>query len=211
MRLSVQQLPSGLASRARLPRGTPASRDDNAKQAAVSRLIQIWINRGHLIAKLDPLGLMQRPRPARARPRLFRPERGGPRHRILHRQPHAMPCRSAMKLRDILAQLEHIYAGTIGAEFAHVSNSDERLWLQDQFQSGRMLQQFTRRRAPQHPLAAHRGRRPGALPAHQVRRPEALLARRRRRADPAAGRSDPARRRRRASRKSSSAWRIAAG
>src|SRR6185437_16083494 len=30
---------------------------DNAKQAAVSRLIQIWINRGHLIARLDPLGL----------------------------------------------------------------------------------------------------------------------------------------------------------
>ena len=35
----------------------------SAKQAAVSRLIQIWTNRGHLLAKLDPLGLMQRPRP----------------------------------------------------------------------------------------------------------------------------------------------------
>jgi len=34
-----------------------------AKQAAVSRLVQIWTNRGHLLAKLDPLGLMQRPRP----------------------------------------------------------------------------------------------------------------------------------------------------
>src|SRR5579863_4647275 len=35
----------------------------SAKQAAVSRLIQIWTNRGHLVAHLDPLGLMQRPRP----------------------------------------------------------------------------------------------------------------------------------------------------
>jgi 2-oxoglutarate dehydrogenase E1 component len=35
----------------------------SAKQAAVSRLIQIWTNRGHLLANLDPLGLMQRPRP----------------------------------------------------------------------------------------------------------------------------------------------------
>ena len=35
-----------------------------AKQAAVSRLIQIWSNRGHLIAKLDPLGLMKRERPS---------------------------------------------------------------------------------------------------------------------------------------------------
>src|SRR5580700_5280766 len=36
---------------------------NGAKQAAVSRLIQIWSNRGHLIAKLDPLGLMKRERP----------------------------------------------------------------------------------------------------------------------------------------------------
>jgi len=43
-----------------------------------------------------------------------------------------------MKLREILAQLEFIYGGPIGAEFAHVSDSTERLWLQDQFQSGRL-------------------------------------------------------------------------
>ena len=34
-----------------------------AKQGAVSRLIQVYSNRGHLTARLDPLGLMQRPRP----------------------------------------------------------------------------------------------------------------------------------------------------
>ena len=33
-------------------------------------------------------------------------------------------------------------AGTIGAEFAHVSDTDERLWLQDEFQLGRMQQRF---------------------------------------------------------------------
>ncbi|HEY5102574.1 MAG TPA: 2-oxoglutarate dehydrogenase E1 component, partial [Steroidobacteraceae bacterium] len=43
-----------------------------------------------------------------------------------------------LKLRDILAELERIYAGTIGAEFAHVSDSQERLWLQDEFQAGRV-------------------------------------------------------------------------
>ena len=43
-----------------------------------------------------------------------------------------------MKLRDILAQLEYIYAGNVGAEFAHVSDSEERLWLQDEFQEGRL-------------------------------------------------------------------------
>jgi 2-oxoglutarate dehydrogenase E1 component len=108
-----------------------------AKQAAVSRLIQIWINRGHLVAKLDPLKLMERPRPrvlelgyfglseADLDTVFFSGSRTG-----------SLPAQ--MKLREILAQLENIYAGPIGAEFAHVSNSDERLWLQEQFQDARM-------------------------------------------------------------------------
>ena len=48
-----------------------------------------------------------------------------------------------MKLREILAQLEYLYAGPIGAEFAHVSHSEERLWLQDQFQDGRIHHRFS--------------------------------------------------------------------
>src|SRR6185437_12071967 len=60
---------SSLAERARAPRvGTiaaaPQEAGGGASQAAVSRLIQIWTNRGHLIAKLDPLELTERPRPS---------------------------------------------------------------------------------------------------------------------------------------------------
>ena len=47
-----------------------------------------------------------------------------------------------LPLRDILAQLQHIYAGTVGAEFAHISNAEERLWLQDEYQQGRLRQRF---------------------------------------------------------------------
>jgi 2-oxoglutarate dehydrogenase E1 component len=117
--------------------GSPAS----AKQAAVSRLIQIWTNRGHLLAKLDPLGLTEHPRP-----RVLALDYFGLSDADLDTvfftgsRMEAVPRR--MKLRDILAQLEAIYAGTIGAEFAHVSNSEERLWLQDQFQAGRVLHRF---------------------------------------------------------------------
>ena len=110
---------------------------DGAKQAAVSRLIQIWTNRGHLLAKLDPLGLMQRPKP-----RVLDLDYFGLGEADLDREfftgsrTAAIPKR--LKLRDILAELERIYAGTIGAEFAHVSDSQERLWLQDEFQAGRV-------------------------------------------------------------------------
>ena len=51
------------AEPAGIPASLPADTAATAKQAAVSRLIQIWINRGHLVAKVDPLGLMERPRP----------------------------------------------------------------------------------------------------------------------------------------------------
>ena len=104
----------------------------SAKQAAVSRLIQVYANRGHLIANLDPLGLQKRAKPyvleltyfglsdADLDTEFFTGSRNA-----------AIPERA--KLRDILADLRFIYAGTIGAEFAHVSDTEERLWLQDQF------------------------------------------------------------------------------
>jgi 2-oxoglutarate dehydrogenase E1 component len=84
-----------------------------------------------------------------------------------------------MKLREILAQLEFIYADTIGAEFAHVSDSDERLWLQDS-SSRSMQRRFSTDEKKEHSLAADRRGGPGALPAHQVCGAEALLARGRR-------------------------------
>jgi 2-oxoglutarate dehydrogenase E1 component len=115
---------------------------DNAKQAAVSRLIQIWNNRGHLVANLDPLGLQQRPRPAVLDLAYFGL---GPEDLetefFTGSRTEAIPQR--LKLREIMAQLERIYGGPIGAEFAHVSNSEERLWLQDQFLRGRVHHRFS--------------------------------------------------------------------
>jgi 2-oxoglutarate dehydrogenase E1 component len=48
-----------------------------------------------------------------------------------------------MRLDAIIEQLRFIYCGTIGAEFAHVSDSNERLWLQDRFQDGRVQERFS--------------------------------------------------------------------
>jgi 2-oxoglutarate dehydrogenase E1 component len=131
-----------VAAAAVLPESQAADGAASAKQAAVSRLVQIWTNRGHLIAKLDPLGLMQRPRP-----RVLDLDYFGLGPSDLDREFFtgsripSIPKR--MKLRDILAQLEYMYAGPIGAEFAHVSDSQERLWLQDEFQAGRVAHNFS--------------------------------------------------------------------
>src|SRR5450631_1931018 len=114
----------------------------SAKQGAVSRLIQVYANRGHLIANLDPLGLQER-----ARPYVLNLEYFGLSDDDLgtefftNSRNAAIPGRS--KLKDILSTLKFIYCDTIGAEFAHVSDSEERIWLQDNFQSERMQRRFT--------------------------------------------------------------------
>jgi 2-oxoglutarate dehydrogenase E1 component len=124
--------------------GTPpvASGGGDARQAAVSRLIQVWTNRGHLLATIDPLALTRRPRPRVLDLDYFglAPQDLDTEFFTGSRTP-AIPRR--MKLRDILAQLEYVYAGNVGAEFAHMSDSEERLWLQDQFQEGRLKGSFT--------------------------------------------------------------------
>ena len=103
------------------------------KQAAVSRLIQAYSLRGHQIADLDPLGLLERHTPAVLKLDFlglgendFDSEffTGG----------FAGTGSSRMKLRDILPRLKHIYCGKLAAEFAHISRARERLWLRQRFE-----------------------------------------------------------------------------
>jgi 2-oxoglutarate dehydrogenase E1 component len=116
--------------------------DASAKQGAVSRLVQIYANRGHLVAKLDPLGLMRRERPRVLDLAYFGlTEADLDTHFFTGSRVDKVPARAT--LREIIATLEHVYCSAVGAEFAHVSNTEERLWLQDEFQSGRMHHRFT--------------------------------------------------------------------
>jgi 2-oxoglutarate dehydrogenase E1 component len=114
----------------------------SAKQGAVSRLIQVYANRGHLIAKLDPLGLQDR-----GKPYVLELEYFGLSEADLDTEFFTGSRNPAMseraKLKDILAELKFIYTDAIGAEFAHVSDTDERLWLQDNFQAARMQRRFS--------------------------------------------------------------------
>jgi 2-oxoglutarate dehydrogenase E1 component len=137
-----------LASR-EVPRAAAVSKSSDsasdiasAKQGAVSRLIQVYANRGHLAAKLDPLGLQERPWPYVLDLEHFGLSAADlDTEYFTNSRSDAIPSRA--RLADILTTLKFIYCDTIGAEFAHVSNSDERLWLQDSFQVARMRRRFT--------------------------------------------------------------------
>src|SRR5690606_38246952 len=114
------------------------------KQAAVSRLIQVYSLRGHQIADLDPLGLWKRHTPAVLKLDFLgiEPEDFD---REFYTGGLAGTGHSRMKLRDILALLKKIYCGKLAAEFAHISRARERLWLRERFEDCRAHWQISKR------------------------------------------------------------------
>jgi 2-oxoglutarate dehydrogenase E1 component len=105
------------------------------KQAAVSRLIQVYSLRGHQIADIDPLQIMDRRMPG-----VLKLDYLGLTEADMDTEFFtgglAGTGDARMKLREILDLLRSIYCGKIGAEFAHISRARERLWLRKRFEAG---------------------------------------------------------------------------
>ncbi len=103
------------------------------RQGKVIRLIQSYRNRGHLKAKLDPLGMMER--------RLVEDlniEFHGLSHEDLNEEFYTDTFNTEaekLPLRDIIKKLEDIYCGVIGIECNHIMDSSERRWFQNKFES----------------------------------------------------------------------------
>jgi 2-oxoglutarate dehydrogenase E1 component len=115
-------------------RGNAQAHLASEKQAAVSRLIQVYSLRGHQIADLDPLGLWERPIPA-----VLKSDFLGLSESDLELEFFTGGLAGTgdrrMALRDIVALLKQIYCGKIAAEFAHISRARERLWLRERFET----------------------------------------------------------------------------
>jgi 2-oxoglutarate dehydrogenase E1 component len=103
------------------------------KQAAVSRLIQVYSLRGHQIADIDPLGLMERRVPG-----VLKLDYLGLSEADMDSEFYtgglAGSGNTRMKLRDILNLLKTIYCGKVTMEVAHMSRARERLWLRKRFE-----------------------------------------------------------------------------
>src|SRR5690606_8476273 len=120
----------------------PADAQASEKQAAVSRLIQVYSLRGHQIADLDPLGLWKRHTPAVLKLDFLGIEPSDF-DREFYTGGLAGTGHSRMKLHDILALLRKIYCGKLAAEFAHISRARERLWLRERFENCRVHWQIS--------------------------------------------------------------------
>ena len=121
-------------------RGPAASSAE--KQAAVARLIQVYSLRGHQIADIDPLGLMERRVPG-----VLKLDYLGLTNSDMDTEFYTAGLAGSgndrMKLRDILELLQTIYCGKITVEIAHISRARERLWLRKRFEEGVAARRLT--------------------------------------------------------------------
>ncbi|MCC7258668.1 MAG: 2-oxoglutarate dehydrogenase E1 component, partial [Gammaproteobacteria bacterium] len=113
-----------------------------AKQAAVARLIQVYSQRGHQMADLDPLGLAER-----QVPQVLRLEHAGLGDADLGSEFFTTGLASTggakMRLADILALLRRVYSGKVGADYAHLSHDVERNWIRERLEHGMLGEIFT--------------------------------------------------------------------
>jgi 2-oxoglutarate dehydrogenase E1 component len=111
------------------------------KQAAVARLIQVYSLRGYQMADLDPLGMAER-----RVPRVLRPEYTGLGEGDLDTEFFTTGLASTggarMRLRDIMALMQRVYSGKVGADFAHLSRGRERDWLRERLEKGMLGEPF---------------------------------------------------------------------
>jgi 2-oxoglutarate dehydrogenase E1 component len=96
------------------------------RERHVGRLITAYRSRGHLAARLDPLGMAEKP---------DAPDLGLAFHHLRESDlgtefsTGGVAGRERMKLGDLLALLKATYTGPIGAEFMHISDAEQRRWM----------------------------------------------------------------------------------
>ncbi|WP_312391815.1 2-oxoglutarate dehydrogenase E1 subunit family protein, partial [Pseudomonas sp.] len=117
------------------------SSEHEKKQVEVLRLIQAYRMRGHQAAKLDPLGLWQRPAPVDLSINHY-----GLTNADLDttfRAGDLFIGKEEASLREIHDALEKTYCRTIGAEFTHIVDSEQRSWFQQRLESVRGRPEFS--------------------------------------------------------------------
>ena len=125
---------SFVAQQAGIPPTAPSSR--HVREATLDSLralmlIRAYRVRGHLRAKLDPLGLT----PEHDNPELD-PTSYGFKEKDFDRPifiNYVLGLEQAT-LRDIMKILEQTYCGSIGVEFMHIQDPDEKSWIQERIE-----------------------------------------------------------------------------
>ena len=117
------------------------SSEHEKKQVEVLRLIQAFRMRGHQASKLDPLGLWERKAPADLSIHHYGLTDAD--LDTVFQTGELFIGKQEATLREIRDALEATYCGTIGAEFTHIVDSEQRKWFQQRLESVRGRPQFS--------------------------------------------------------------------
>ncbi len=115
--------------------------DVDAKQVKVLQLINAYRFRGHQQANLDPLGLWKRDLAPDLDPS-YHLLSGDDFKETFNVGSFAIG-QESMKLADLYLALNKTYCGSIGAEYMHITNTDEKRWIQQKLESVTGQPQFT--------------------------------------------------------------------
>ena len=109
------------------------STEHDRKQVRVIRLMQAYRTRGHQKAKIDPLGLLERPQVPDLDLGFFELTKSDF-DTTFNIASNTMGVEQ-IKLGELIDTLERTYCASIGAEFMHIVNTEERLWIQERMES----------------------------------------------------------------------------
>ncbi|MDY6813005.1 MAG: 2-oxoglutarate dehydrogenase E1 component [Pseudomonadota bacterium] len=118
----------------------PISPEGASRQAAVLRLINAYRVRGHQAAHLDPLGL-SRPAPV--------PDLDPGYHGLSERDMEAvfdtgsLYAEQRLPLREIIQICKRTYTQNIGSEYMHITDTEQKRWIQKRLEGGLGRQNFT--------------------------------------------------------------------
>ena len=119
---------------------TQISNAHETQQMRVQDLVAAYRHRGHKRANIDPLGMMERP---------IMPVLDLAYHNLspanldeIYQTGTFHYGDGAAKLRDLVQALESTYCGSIGAEYMHIVDTREQLWVQQRLESARGKPQF---------------------------------------------------------------------
>ncbi len=110
---------------------TQRLRDSGTRQDRVDQLIRAYRVRGHLIARLNPLGL-----PTEVYPELNPAFYGfGQADLDMVFSSTTIPGTTVLALRDIIAHLKKTYCRSIGVQYMHIDDIEVKMWLQDRMEA----------------------------------------------------------------------------
>ena len=113
----------------------------NSESIKAVALIRSYRQRGHLIAKLDPLGLLESEYLDELHPESYGFKKEDYKKKIYL---DGVINKQHSNIREILNFLKKIYCGPIGYEYMHISNPTERKWLRDRVEKSEDTLQFTK-------------------------------------------------------------------